>query len=77
MSDKETMLNEVIDLATLMRPFLGGKPGPVVMTTLCLLIAESLITTGAPGSIDANINVVTKCVRDYHDQIRRFCDDTP
>jgi len=77
MSSTNNMLNEVIDLATIMRPFLMGKRGPVVMTTLCLLTAESLINTGAPGLMENNIEMVANCVRDYVVRLERTSDDAP
>jgi len=77
MTDTNNMLDEVIDLATVMRPFLLGKRGPVVMTTLCMLTAEALLHTGANGSIDERMDMVDRCVRDYVGQLERLADDAP
>ena len=77
MTDTNNMLDEVIDLATIMRPFLLGKRGPVVMTTLCMLTAEALLHTGASGSVDERMDMVDRCVRDYVSQLERLGNDAP
>ena len=75
MTDTNQMLDEVVDLATIMRPFLAGKRGPVVMTTLCMLTAEALLYTGALGSIEERMDMVDRCVRDYVTQLERLGND--
>ena len=77
MSGTEKMLDEVIDLATIMRPFLMGKRGPVVMTTLCMLTAEAVLHTGAMGTVDERLAMVDNCVRDYVSQMERIANDAP
>ena len=77
MTDTNNMLDEVVDLATIMRPFLAGKRGPVVMTTLCMLTAEAVLYTGANGSIDERMDMVDRCVRDYVSQLERIANDAP
>ena len=77
MTDTNQMLDEVIDLATIMRPFLMGKRGPVVMTTLCMLTAEALLHTGANGTIEERLAMVDNCVRDYVGQLERIANDAP
>ena len=77
MSDTEKMLDEVIDLATIMRPFFMGKRGPVVMTTLCMLTAEAVLHTGAMGTVDERLAMVDNCVRDYVSQMERIANDAP
>jgi hypothetical protein len=77
MSTTNNMLDEVVDLATIMRPFLAGKRGPVVMTTLCMLTAEALLYTGALGSIEERMDMVDRCVRDYVTQLERLANDAP
>ena len=77
MTDTNNMLDEVVDLATIMRPFLAGKRGPVVMTTLCMLTAEAVLYTGATGNIDERMDMVDRCVRDYVSQLERIANDTP
>ena len=77
MTDTNQMLDEVVDLATIMRPFLAGKRGPVVMTTLCMLTAEAVLYTGATGNIDERMDMVDRCVRDYVTQLERLANDAP
>ena len=77
MTDTNQMLDEVIDLATIMRPFLMGKRGPVVMTTLCMLTAEAVLHTGAMGSVEERLAMVDNCVRDYVIQLERIANDAP
>ena len=77
MTDTNNMLDEVVDLATIMRPFLAGKRGPVVMTTLCMLTAEAVLYTGATGNIDERMDMVDRCVRDYVSQLERLANDAP
>lgn len=77
MTDTNNMLDEVVDLATIMRPFLAGKRGPVVMTTLCMLTAEAVLYTGAMGNIDERMGMVDRCVRDYVSQLERIANDAP
>ena len=77
MTDTNNMLDEVVDLATIMRPFLAGKRGPVVMTTLCMLTAEAVLYTGATGNIDERMDMVDRCVRDYVTQLERIANDAP
>lgn len=77
MTDTNNMLDEVVDLATIMRPFLAGKRGPVVMTTLCMLTAEAVLYTGAMGNIDERMDMVDRCVRDYVSQLERIANDAP
>ena len=77
MTDTNNMLDEVVDLATIMRPFLAGKRGPVVMTTLCMLTAEAVLYTGATGNIDERMDMVDRCVRDYVSQLERIANDAP
>jgi hypothetical protein len=77
MNTTNNMLDEVVDLATIMRPFLAGKRGPVVMTTLCMLTAEAVLYTGASGSIDERMDMVDRCVRDYVSQLERLANDAP
>ena len=59
------MTNEVYDLATVMRPFLMGKPGQIAMSTICMLASEIMVNTCDPEKIDKNIELMTKCVIDY------------
>jgi hypothetical protein len=77
MNTTNNMLDEVVDLATIMRPFLAGKRGPVVMTTLCMLTAEAVLYTGATGGIDERMDMVDRCVRDYVTQLERLANDAP
>ena len=77
MTDTNNMLDEVVDLATIMRPFLAGKRGPVVMTTLCMLTAEAVLYTGATGNIDERMDMVDRCIRDYVTQLERLANDAP
>ena len=77
MNSTNNMLDEVVDLATIMRPFLAGKRGPVVMTTLCMLTAEAVLYTGATGNIDERMDMVDRCVRDYVSQLERIANDAP
>ena len=77
MTDTNNMLDEVVDLATIMRPFLAGKRGPVVMTTLCMLTAEAVLYTGATGNTDERMDMVDRCVRDYVSQLERIANDAP
>jgi hypothetical protein len=71
------MLDECIDLATIMRPFLFGKRGPVVMTTLCMLTAEAVLNTGAQGSTEEILRMVDHCVRDYVGRLEGAANETP
>jgi hypothetical protein len=71
------MIDECLDLATVMRPFLAGKRGPVVMTTLCMLTAEAVLYTGASGSIDERMDMVDRCIRDYTMRLEDAANDAP
>jgi hypothetical protein len=71
------MIDECIDLATIMRPFIANKRGPVVMTTLCMLTAEAIINTGALGSIEERMEMMDNCIRDYVSQLERLANDAP
>jgi hypothetical protein len=77
MNTTNNMLDEVVDLATIMRPFLMGKRGPVVMTTLCMLTAEALLHTGANGTVEQRLAMVDNCVRDYVSQLEKIANDAP
>ena len=65
MSSTNKMIDECLDLATVMRPFLAGKQGPVVMTTLCMLTAEAIINTVPDVSTEEMFRMVDQCIRDY------------
>ena len=77
MTDTNQMLDEVIDLATIMRPFLLGKRGPVVMTTLCMLTAEAIINTVPDVSTEEMFRMVDQCIRDYTMRLEDAADDAP
>ena len=77
MRDANKLIDECIDLATVMRPFIANKRGPVVMTTLCMLTAEAVLYTGAMGNIDERMDMVDRCVRDYVSQLERIANDAP
>ena len=77
MSSTNKLIDECIDLATIMRPFLAGKRGPVVMTTLCMLTAEAIINTVPDVSTEEMFRMVDRCIRDYTHRLEDAADDAP
>jgi len=75
MNEANSQINNTIDLAMLMRPFLTGKDIPVVMGTLCLLMAEALTVVGDPKAMDKNVDLVGVCIRGYIEQIEGMAND--
>lgn len=65
MSATDKMLDECIDLATVMRPFIASKRGAIVMTTLCMLTAEAIIDTAPSATREEMFRMVDACIRDY------------
>jgi hypothetical protein len=77
MNETNSQIDDTIDLATLMRPFLVGKDIPVVMGTLCLLLAEALTVVGDPKAMDRNVDLIGVCIRGYIEQIGELANDAP
>ena len=77
MSSTNKMIDECLDLATVMRPFLAGKRGPVVMTTLCMLTAEAIINTVPDVSTEEMFRMVDQCIRDYTMRLEDAANDVP
>jgi hypothetical protein len=77
MTGINNQVDDTINLAGLMRAFLVGKDIPVVMGTLCLLMAEAISVVGDPEVVDENVNLVGTCVRDYVGQLERIANDAP
>jgi len=77
MTDTNKMIDECIDLGTVMRPFLMGKRGPVVMTTLCMLTAEAIINTAPDASTEEMFRMVDQCIRDYTMRLEDAANDAP
>jgi hypothetical protein len=77
MTDINNQVDDTINLAGLMRAFLVGKDIPVVMGTLCLLMAETISVVGDPEVVDENVNLVGTCIRSYIEQIKGMADDAP
>ena len=75
MTEANIQIDDTIDLATLMRPFLTGKDIPVVMGTLCLLMAEALYVVGNPKAVDKNVDLIGICIRGYIEQIKEMAND--
>ena len=75
MNEANSQVNETINLAELMRAFLVGKDIPVVMGTLCLLMAEAISVVGDPKVVDENVDLVGVCIRGYIEQIEGMADD--
>ena len=75
MSEARNKIDDTIDLAMLMRPFLNGKNGAVVMATLCLLMAEAITVINDLKVRDKTVDYVSACVRGYIEQIERVAND--
>jgi hypothetical protein len=75
MNNTESMIDECIDLATIMRPFLMKKRGAVVMTTLCMLAAEAIVNTTVDGRTKRAVHLMNLCVEDYVGQLLKAADD--
>ena len=75
MNEANSQIDETINLASLMRAFLVGKDIPVVMGTLCLLMAEAISVVGDPKVVDANVDLVGVCIRSYIEQIEGMAND--
>ena len=75
MNRANSQIDDTVDLAVLMRPFLVGKDIPVVMGTLCLLLAEALSVVGDPKAMDQNVDLIGVCIRGYIDQIGEMEND--
>ena len=75
MNEANSQVDETINLAELMRAFLVGKDIPVVMGTLCLLMAEAISVVGDPKVVDENVDLVGVCIRSYIEQIEGMAND--
>ena len=75
MNEANSQVDETINLAGLMRAFLVGKDIPVVMGTLCLLMAEAISVVGDPKVVDENVDLVGVCIRSYIEQIEGMAND--
>jgi hypothetical protein len=71
MDETENMVEEVINLATIMRPFLLKKRPPVVMTTLCMLTAEVVMNLRFTSTKAEVLDAVDRGVRDYFEKLER------
>ena len=69
MNEAKSKIDETIDLAMLMRSFLNGKNGAVVMATLCLLTAEAITVINDPKVRDKTVDYVSACIRGYIEQM--------
>ena len=70
----QKMTDDVLNLATVMRPFLMGKPGQITMSTLCMLAAEIMVNNADPEKIDKNVKLMAKCVIDYVELLQKDYD---
>jgi hypothetical protein len=77
MNDTNKLIDECIDLATVMRPFIANKRGPVVMTTLCMLTAEAIVNTAPSATTEEMFRMVDQCIRDYTMRLEDASDDAP
>lgn len=75
MNDTNCMIDECIDLATVMRPFIANKRGPIAMTTLCMLTAEAIINTSSDAKREEMFRMVDACIRDYTHRLEDAADD--
>jgi hypothetical protein len=71
-SDQESMGQEVIDLATVVRPFLMGKRGQVAMSTLALLVAEAMMNLTDMKFQQNTLDLFNNSVEAYIEEITRI-----
>lgn len=73
--DLERIANECEELITVMRPFLMGKPGPVIMTTLSFLVCEALNNVCEQEDFEKNLRVFASSVRDTFETAKQILGD--
>ena len=75
MSKFENMIDECLDLTTVIRPFLVSKRAPIIMTTLCILTAEAIVNKGSKSSNEEVLVMVDKCIRTYVQTLEESAND--
>lgn len=71
-SDQESMGLEVINLATVVRPFLMNKRGQVAMSTLALLVAEAMMNLTDMAFQQNTLDLFNNSVEAYIEEITRI-----
>ena len=75
MTDHEKMGQEVIDLATVVRPFFMAKNGQIVMSTMALLVAEAILNLTDLRYREHTLVLFEDSLRAYLGQMDRFANE--